>query len=375
MPQTQVFRQAGGTVSSGNTGMGSFSVSSGTNPFGTAEFLQVWWEHNRRKVRPLSGFSGRGYLLKAFCTRRIWNVVRSVEACGAGVADYTELDWRAVSPAQYREFLEAFLKGRKADIVILPRVNEEYLVGKLTAAFAEEFDLPFFRLHYDSAPYVLLDTDWEAYYLRKGRKFRYNLRRAERKLDEMGGLEFLHVSTPRDVEQYMDWAFQLYARRAEESYRGSLWLIPSGQKLLTQLALRFSECGWLDLTFLLVGGQPVAFCLGFDNQVDYYFYATAFDPDPRYSQYSPGVLLIKHLLQKAFDSGLRRFDFMLGDEPYKKTWATHCDDILTYVICTRRIRSRIAFFFYCRILRLRQTVRHAPKLRYLAEKALLALPR
>lgn len=114
------------------------STSDGINLFSTTEFLDVWWEYNTRKVQLLNRSLAHSYLQRAFCVRRIWNLVRAIEACGAGVADYTDLDWRVISSAQFREFLEAFLEDCEVDLLILPRVRKECLLGKLTIAFAEE---------------------------------------------------------------------------------------------------------------------------------------------------------------------------------------------------------------------------------------------
>jgi CelD/BcsL family acetyltransferase involved in cellulose biosynthesis len=139
------------------------------------------------------------------------------------------------------------------------------------------------------------------------------------------------------------------------------------------MALQFARLGWTDLAFLQVGGRPIAFSYGFHNEQDYFFYATAFDADPRYGAYSPGVLLVKHLLERGFDRGFRRFDFMGGDEPYKRTWATHQDAIDTYVMGKATARSRMALSLYRAHLFARQRLRRASRIRALVRK-LVPLP-
>ncbi|HZO32727.1 MAG TPA: GNAT family N-acetyltransferase [Chloroflexota bacterium] len=48
------------------------------------------------------------------------------------------------------------------------------------------------------------------------------------------------------------------------------------------------------------------------------------------SHYAPGLLILAHLVERAWSAGLERFDFMTGDEPYKHLWANQ-DPCVTHV--------------------------------------------
>ena len=76
----------------------------------------------------------------------------------------------------------------------------------------------------------------------------------------------------------------------------------------------------LDLTLLEVDGKPVAGSLGFVDGDTYYYYLPAWEPE--LAPLAPSGLLLANLIERAYERGLRRFDFMLGDEPYKARWAT-----------------------------------------------------
>jgi CelD/BcsL family acetyltransferase involved in cellulose biosynthesis len=254
--------------------------------------------------------------------------------------------------------------------IVFPRVRQGAVLRKLITGFAEESNLVRLERPYDWAPYVSIRDPWDTYYRRKRKKFRYNLRRAEQKLGEIGAVDFLHTTRPEEIERRIDWAFGLYAKSPHCRAKSSLWMTTKGRELLRQVALRFAARGWMDLTFLLVGGVPVAFCYGFRTETDYYFYATAFDPDPRYRPYSPGTLLVKHVLQRSFDLGVERFDFMLGDEPYKRVWATDLERVSTHVVAKRTARSRAGLLVYSGLLRSRDLVRRSPRVRELAKRAL-----
>ena len=82
------------------------------------------------------------------------------------------------------------------------------------------------------------------------------------------------------------------------------------------LAATCAEHGWLQLSFLEVGGEPIAsyFCFEYKNEV--LVYNSGYDPQA-YSQLSPGWVLLARLIQEAIAQGCARFDFLQGNEDYK----------------------------------------------------------
>lgn len=331
------------------------------NLFGRPEFMELWEEYFASPQQSI------GYGLQA---KRLASI-RIVEPIGANAADYTELPLNS-KMIEIRDKILELLSYGYADLIIFPKVVDNTEMMRLLEELTRANEVLVHRGFYDVAPFVSLDGKWEEYYGQKDRKFRYNLRRAERKLNEIGRLEIIHYSRPQDIYEHLPWAFELYAKRARKSFRRSLWLKERGRAFLRDLAVRFAERGWMDLAFLTVGGQPIAFCYGFQVYETYYFYATGFDPDKKYAQYSPGILLIKHLIERAFSMGFKRFDFMLGDEAYKRIWATHARKVFTYVLGGRNLRSRLAFVSYTFGLSVRQRMRKA-RFRKMAEQVLLLL--
>ncbi|MBM4431835.1 MAG: GNAT family N-acetyltransferase, partial [Chloroflexi bacterium] len=76
------------------------------------------------------------------------------------------------------------------------------------------------------------------------------------------------------------------------------------------------EKGWLRLSLLHFDGQPVASYLCFDYGQDRLVYNSGFDLS-LYAELSPGIVLLGHLIGDAIQQGLRRFDFLQGNERYK----------------------------------------------------------
>ena len=67
-------------------------------------------------------------------------------------------------------------------------------------------------------------------------------------------------------------------------------------------------------------GEPneVIWCVRSGDSVA--FYKTGYDKD--WSKYGPGRRIMARAIKGAIDEGATEFDFLRGDEPYKREWGT-----------------------------------------------------
>ena len=91
------------------------------------------------------------------------------------------------------------------------------------------------------------------------------------------------------------------------------------RQFYTGIARWAASRGWLRLAFLRLDGHPIAFQYGLEDGGTYYFLKGGYDA--KYSRFSPGRLLLASLIERAFDNGLKRFDFGGADESFKREWA------------------------------------------------------
>ena len=147
-------------------------------------------------------------------------------------------------------------------------------------------------------------------------RFRYNLRSRLRRLEGQGAVGFRTVSRPSDVRWALVALAELHARRWQGQHTSTIFSSSSAaRRFYADACIQYAERGLLDLTLLELDGRPVAGSLGFVDRQTYYYYLPAFDPS--LAALAPSSLLLAHLVERAYERGLSRFDFMLGDEPYK----------------------------------------------------------
>ncbi|MFT7774318.1 GNAT family N-acetyltransferase [Roseateles sp.] len=152
--------------------------------------------------------------------------------------------------------------------------------------------------------------DWASYLQGLDGRQRSTITRMGKKFAAEGGrLEI--ISGKDDVERGIQAYQQVYAAswKQPEPYQA---FIPG----LIQLC---AERGWLRLGVAWHGDKPVAAQLWIIANGKADIYKLAYDE--AYKAYSPGTLLTAMLMQQAMDvDRAGEIDYLIGDDPYKKTW-------------------------------------------------------
>jgi hypothetical protein len=79
--------------------------------------------------------------------------------------------------------------------------------------------------------------------------------------------------------------------------------------------------GWLRFTRVSWAGWPIAFHLGFSYRSCFLWYKPSFAIE--LARRSPGEVLLRQLFLAAVGEEARVFDFGLGEEPFKRRFASH----------------------------------------------------
>lgn len=159
-------------------------------------------------------------------------------------------------------------------------------------------------------------ADFDGYLATLDKKNRHEIRRKVRRAESHGEVRLDDSPDPlRDLEGFID----LHQKRwgAEGLFRPT----PGGaasRRFLTRLLELMGRDGTARLTFLTVGGRPIASGIHFETPDGYLYYNAGVDPDAR--DLSPGVLMVARYIERAIATGKRRLDFLRGDESYKYAW-------------------------------------------------------
>jgi CelD/BcsL family acetyltransferase involved in cellulose biosynthesis len=83
--------------------------------------------------------------------------------------------------------------------------------------------------------------------------------------------------------------------------------------------------GWLHISTLVMGGKTISWHIGFLWKGRFYWYKPCYDVREERSQ--PGHLHIAHLLMMGISEGWEFFDFTVGEERYKLSWASDTPEV------------------------------------------------
>jgi CelD/BcsL family acetyltransferase involved in cellulose biosynthesis len=211
-------------------------------------------------------------------------------------------------------------------------------------------------------PFVeLADLDWDAFLAGRSRQLRSQLGRKLRSLRKEHDVEFRRTRSPEEVASDLGILYRLHdARWAQRSYSSS-FSDSAVRAFHLDFATAALERGWLRLTSMEVDGAPIAALYGWLIGGRWSYYQAGFDPE--WSGYSPGFLLLAETIRQAIEDGASEYDMLLGDEAFKRRFATSSRTVCTVVIAPRGQRAHISAAAGARLRRAWRRLPRGPRAR------------
>jgi CelD/BcsL family acetyltransferase involved in cellulose biosynthesis len=155
-----------------------------------------------------------------------------------------------------------------------------------------------------------------------------SLVRHERFFSRGGCLEVSHVRNGADIAPHLPDFFEQHVARWATTPHRSLFCDARHRAFYERLARSADDSGWLRFTRIDWEGQPIAFHFGFSFRGSFLWYKPSFAIE--LARRSPGEVLLRKLLLAAIEEGSHTFDFGLGDEPFKRRFASHINTVRTW---------------------------------------------
>jgi CelD/BcsL family acetyltransferase involved in cellulose biosynthesis len=167
-----------------------------------------------------------------------------------------------------------------------------------------------------------LPADWEQFYAAKrSSSTRRRDRTKLKRLGELGPVNFVNPDASAELALTLDVLIQQKSKAFARMGVPNLFARPGYVAFYRELATSPRFRPLVHLSRLDVGATWAALNLGLTFR-DCYFHILASYDDGEVSRFGPGAAHLRELLRYAIGRGLKRFDFTIGDEPYKRDW---CD--------------------------------------------------
>lgn len=181
-------------------------------------------------------------------------------------------------------------------------------------------------------PRVGIPADWDTFLQEKlGYSSRGTLRRRIKRLERREDYRVADV-TPDTVDAITGVAFRLWQARFPDDV--SLSDQPRYRALFETMVAE--DRLWARAMY--VDDQPIAGAVGFfdDERSAFRYYLTGYDN--AWHKMAPGRVMLAYAIQAAMARGLTVFDFLRGDEAYKRDFGA--EDVMTESVTFRRVGIR-----------------------------------
>jgi CelD/BcsL family acetyltransferase involved in cellulose biosynthesis len=249
---------------------------------------------------------------------------------GGGVSDYLDV---LVDPACARESMLAIFEEMNQvstwttlDLTDLP-----------PASCLHRTELQSEAAPHDQCSFITLPQSREELLRMLSKHQRANLRNARSRLQRAGGGGAELASSETQVWDFLDELFRLHTSRWSAAGEPGV-LADENIRSFHQLAApKLFEQGLLGLYRLQLSGRTVSVLYTLRSNCSTYGYLQGFDPEAAFL--SPGTQLLFSVLEDAVRSGIQRFDFLRGEEAYKRHWRRQLQSTLRIQVPRSKLES------------------------------------
>ncbi len=293
-------------------------------PFLRHEYITTWWqglgggEWKEGELYVVTARHEQGELVgiaPLFQTKNLDGEQALMLIGSIEISDYLDL---IVQPESLPAFLEALLPHLANDplpgahLLDLYNILEDSPTVPALQELAGKLGWKSSIQPLQHCPYIPLPGDWEKYLCGIDNKQRHEIRRKLRRAEEYDlPLKWYYLQEGDNLDKATDDFLGLMAHDPDKAK----FLTPAMREQMHAIVQAAHDAGWLQFAFIEVNGEKVAGYLNFDYLNHIWVYNSGLDF--RYSDLSPGWVLLAHLLEWANENKRQSFDFMRGDEPYK----------------------------------------------------------
>lgn len=222
------------------------------------------------------------------------------------------------------------------DVALLGRLAPDYsalVAGTLPA------DFEWAKTRWTSAPFCSWEGDWESLHKHGPSWFR-EMRKRRRRFFKDGGTAARLIGAEAIARLE---AVAAVERGSWKGRRASTRLQQgTGQDILRHALATLGERGELQLWLAEVDGRAIAFQIDFVLPGRLLHYQCAFDA--RFGRSRPGSVLAYLSLEHGWEAGIREFDYLTGDEPYKLQRTNATRPIYQLAAYRRTLRGKAAYW-------------------------------
>ena len=322
--------------------------SSDPNIFLTWEWLYTWWEFysSRYQLFILVILDQEEKILgiAPLCLTRSSTLrLKALRFLGTEEVCSDRLDF-ILKRGMEEELFPLFLKylkdnPREWDLLDLTDFREDSLSLSFIRTWAKGNRYKFSFNPWTVCPYVLLPETWELLLSGLSANARKDIRRQLRLFEEAKEVKYSFVKVKNEVVPKMEKLFYLHSKRWSSLGEEGVFQRERFNRFHKKIAELFFERGWLFLSYLSNMDEIFVICHNYRYSNKLYGYQFGFDPD--WKGFSPGTVLMALTTNSAISQGIKEYDFLRGEAPYKHKWTDKERKNLQVLVWNKNLKSAI----------------------------------
>lgn len=204
------------------------------------------------------------------------------------------------------------------------RFRYDYVELRRMPAQIDDRDNPFTTLpairHASDGHLSRLGADWSEFYReRRSARARKQDRSKARRLAEFGGVRLFSPREPAEIARVLETMFAQKSGNFARKGIHDIFERAGYRAFFTELATGALTREWVHVSALQVGPSFAATSLALEHKGRYALLLVGYDQT--FAQYSPGVLHLNLLIERAIGRGITELDFLVGEQRLKQEWA------------------------------------------------------
>jgi len=312
-------------------------------PFLRHEYQKTWWqthgggEWDHGELYVVTGRHDDGQLVgiaPLFFTHNLDGKPALMLIGSIEISDYLDLIVHAPETPAFIDGLFDFLSTPNSpdwEILDLYNIPENSPTLRALEEAAIQRGWGYTQQQLQPCPYIPLPGDWETYLAGIDKKQRHEIRRKIRRAENYDEYVRWYIVDNEDTLDAEIEAFLTLMSQDEEKDRFLTEVMRTQMRSAVHVAF---DAGWLQLSFLEVGGKKAAGYFNFDYDGHIWVYNSGIDFS--FGDLSPGWVLLGYLLEWANENQRAAFDFMRGGENYKYRFGAIDRYVMRTAICRTR---------------------------------------
>jgi len=201
------------------------------------------------------------------------------------------------------------------------------------------------------SPYIPIDKSFDDFLSSKSANFRYTLKKKMKRIQQSGKNFSSKLITSIPEKEVLNFLSDIEAESWKLEAGIAKMHNPETKAFYENFIKSFGSKGWLNLWIGFLDNDPTSYLINFDYNNKIWYYNSAYKK--HYAKYSCGSLLTYKAVQDAFNRKKAEYDFLIGNEAYKRRWTEekrHLLKIIIYKKTPQSLAGYLCFVYFRRLL-------------------------